>query len=182
MFWSWGGATQQGVVGLSVFFSLLTFLFNCEPGFASSRFDSGVSILVAAFVRPDGWIQGRLVLQRPSRPVLDARTRYCTGPYFTAGNIIARAVRHGSSFWSCNGREAMSPIWREVARVAGSLSDTLLIGRFTRQYMLCVWMKRRCCACSSQLDCIRCNARPLSCTTPAGEGADVVGYSASAYS
>lgn len=56
-----GRRTQPGVVGLSAFFSLLTFLFNCEPEFASSRFDSGVSILAAAFVRPDGWIQGPLV-------------------------------------------------------------------------------------------------------------------------
>lgn len=138
MFWSWGGATQQGVVGLSVFFSLLTFPFNCEPGFASSRFDSGVSILVAAFVRPDGWIQGRLVLQRPSRPVLDARTRDCTGPYLTAENIIARAVRHGSSFWSCNGREAMSPIWREVARVAGSLGYIVYWPFYKAVYAVCM--------------------------------------------
>lgn len=77
-------------------FALLTFLFNCKPEVASSRFDSGVSILAAAFVRPDGWIQGPLVLQWPSDPVLDAKRRDCTAPYCTAQNIIARAVRHGS--------------------------------------------------------------------------------------
>lgn len=45
------------------------FLFNYyKPEVASSRrFDSGVSILVAAFVRPDGWIQKALVPERTSR-------------------------------------------------------------------------------------------------------------------
>lgn len=84
LFWAWGGGMQQGAVGLSVFFSLLMFVLNREPEAASSRFDSGVSILVAAFVRPDGWIQGPLVLQWPSSPVLDAshiQVVYCTVLY-----------------------------------------------------------------------------------------------------
>lgn len=108
-------------MGLSVFFALLMFLLNCEPEFASSRFDSGVSILAAAFVRPDGWIQGPLVTPEAQssstrwqnqvlyRPVVYHGEHYCA-------RGAARIV-----IWSCNGREAMSPIWMEVARVAGSL-------------------------------------------------------------
>lgn len=97
---------QQGVVGLSVFFSLLMFIVNREPEGASSRFDSGVSILVAAFVRPGGWIRGRLVLQRPSRPVL-----YCS--ILCRGRTLLRAGCGTGRHLSCNGREAMSPRWRE---------------------------------------------------------------------
>lgn len=64
--------------------------------------------------------------------------------------------------------------WREW--LAGSYALARLV--LLQDGLLCVWMKRRCCACSSQLDRIRCNARPLSCTTPAGKGADAVRYSA----
>lgn len=65
--------------------------------------------------------------------------------------------------------------WREW--LAGSCTLGVLQGR-----LLYGWMKRRCCACSSQLDRTRCNARPLSCTTPAGEGADAVRVQCTAYS
>lgn len=50
---------------LGVFFSFCSFLFHRNPEFASLRFDSGVSILVAAFVRPDVWVQ----IQGPEAPV-----------------------------------------------------------------------------------------------------------------
>lgn len=82
-------------------FSLLTFLLNCEPEVASSRFDSGVSILAAAFVRPDEWVQGPLVVQWPSSPALDARMQGLYGTVLYGGgheeDMTARAVRHGSS-------------------------------------------------------------------------------------
>lgn len=139
LFWAWGGGTQPGVVGLSVFFSLLMFLLNCEPEFASSRFDSGVSILAAAFVRPDGWIQGPLVTPeaQSSSTRWQDQVLYCTGPYFTAENIIARAVRHGSSSGVATVVRPCHPFggrWREWL----AASDTLVIGRFTRQSA--VWM------------------------------------------
>lgn len=138
LFWAWGGGTQQGVVGLSVFFSLLMFLFNCEPDFASSRFDSGVSIL-AAFVRPDGWTQGPLVLSEAQSSSTGCQNQVLYRPvvYFTAEKIIARAVRHGSSSEVATVVRPCHPSggrWREWL----AASDTLLIGRFTKQSA--VWM------------------------------------------
>lgn len=95
--------------------------------------------------------------QRPSRPVLDARTRYCTGPYFYREEHYCARGAARIVICSCNGREAMSPIWMEVARVAGSLG--YIVNWPFYKAVCCVdGMKRRCCACSSQLDCIRCNA------------------------
>lgn len=87
------------------------FLFNCKPLIASSRFDSGVSILVAAFVRPDGWIQKALVPERTSMEHVVKGSRpnevlYCTVPYCTVlygGGHLSRAMRHGSSCVSCSG-------------------------------------------------------------------------------
>jgi hypothetical protein len=92
--------TPQGQVGPSVFFFLPPVLCcvcvcvcdvsssNCEFAcITSSRFDSWVSILVASFLRPDGWIQR-------SNPTLDTRP---TDQDPILYRTVIGAVRHGSS-------------------------------------------------------------------------------------
>lgn len=97
-------------------FASVLFLFNCKPEVASSRFDSGVSILAAAFVRPDGWIQRACC---PSGPVVQDlipnEVLYCTVLY-RGGQCIARAVRHGSSCESHSWFGHVTPLdegWQE---------------------------------------------------------------------
>lgn len=96
LFWTGAGGTQQGLVGLSVFFCLCVVSFQLQARGRSSRFDSGVSILVAAFVRPDGWIQRPCGPSGPAvQDLIPNEVLYSTVLY-RGGQCIARAVRHGS--------------------------------------------------------------------------------------